>query len=49
MVRPTDSFYCENGSYTVYDRTIHDTSKHGWLTFQQIIKVSSNIGALEGG
>ncbi len=24
IVRPTDSFYCENGSYTVYDRTIHD-------------------------
>jgi cell division protein FtsI (penicillin-binding protein 3) len=45
IVRSSDSFYCENGSYTVYDRTIHDTSKHGWLTFQQIIKVSSNIGA----
>jgi cell division protein FtsI (penicillin-binding protein 3) len=45
IVRPTDSFYCENGSYTVYDRTIHDHSKHGWLTFQQIIKFSSNIGA----
>jgi cell division protein FtsI (penicillin-binding protein 3) len=45
IVRPTDSFYCENGSYTVYDRTIRDTSKHGYLTFQQVIKVSSNIGA----
>ena len=45
IIRPSDSFFCENGSYTVYDRTIHDTSKHGWLTFQQIIKVSSNIGA----
>ena len=45
IVRSNDSFYCENGSYTVYDRTIHDTHKHGWLTFQQIIKVSSNIGA----
>jgi cell division protein FtsI (penicillin-binding protein 3) len=45
IVRPADSFYCENGSYTVYDRTIRDTSKYGWLTFQQVIKVSSNIGA----
>jgi len=45
IVRPNDSFYCENGSYTVYDRTIRDTSKHGYLTFQQVIKVSSNIGA----
>lgn len=45
LIEPTDSFYCENGSYTVYDRTIRDHSKHGWLTFQQVIKVSSNIGA----
>ncbi len=44
ILRPSDSFYCENGSYKVYDRTIHDQTKHGWLTFQQIIKYSSNIG-----
>ena len=49
VVRPSDSFFCENGSYTVYDRTIHDTTKHGWLTVQQIIKLSSNIGASKVG
>jgi cell division protein FtsI (penicillin-binding protein 3) len=49
VVRPSDSFFCENGSYKVYDRTIHDQSKHGWLTFQQIIKYSSNIGASKVG
>jgi len=49
VVRPTDSFFCENGAYKVYDQTIHDHSKHGWLTFQQIIKVSSNIGASKVG
>ncbi len=49
IVRSSDSFYCENGSYNVYDRTIHDHSKHGWLTFQQIIKFSSNIGASKVG
>jgi len=49
LVRPSDSFYCENGSYKIYDRTIHDHSKHGWLTFQQIIKYSSNIGASKVG
>jgi cell division protein FtsI (penicillin-binding protein 3) len=49
VVRPSDSFFCENGSYSIYDHTIHDTSKHGWLTFQQIIKVSSNIGASKVG
>lgn len=45
IVRPSDSFYCENGAYTIYDRTIRDHSPHGWLTFKQILKVSSNIGA----
>ena len=49
VVRPSDSFFCENGSYKVYDRTIHDHSKHGYLTFQQIIKFSSNIGASKVG
>lgn len=49
IVQPSDSFYCENGSYTVYDRTIRDHSKHGWLTFQQIIKYSSNIGVSKVG
>jgi cell division protein FtsI (penicillin-binding protein 3) len=49
VVRSSDSFFCENGSYTLYDRTIHDTHKHGWLTFQQILKYSSNIGASKVG
>jgi cell division protein FtsI (penicillin-binding protein 3) len=49
VVRPSDAFYCENGSYKVYDRTIHDNLKYGWLTFRQIIKFSSNIGASKVG
>jgi cell division protein FtsI (penicillin-binding protein 3) len=49
VVRPTDPFFCENGSYKVYDRTIHDQTRHGWLTFQQILKYSSNIGASKVG
>jgi cell division protein FtsI (penicillin-binding protein 3) len=49
VIRPTDAFFCENGSYTVHDRTIHDIHKHGWLTLQQILKVSSNIGASKVG
>ncbi|MGQ9646772.1 MAG: penicillin-binding protein [Thermodesulfobacteriota bacterium] len=44
IVRPSDAFYCENGAYKVYDRIIHDTTRHGWLTLRQIMKVSSNIG-----
>jgi cell division protein FtsI (penicillin-binding protein 3) len=49
VAAPSDSFFCENGSYTVYDRTIHDHTKHGWLTLQQIVKFSSNIGASKVG
>jgi len=49
IVQPSDSFYCENGAYSVYDRTIRDHSPHGWLTFKQILKVSSNIGASKVG
>jgi cell division protein FtsI (penicillin-binding protein 3) len=49
MVRPSDPFFCENGSYKVYDQTIHDQTRHGWLTFQQILKYSSNIGASKVG
>ena len=42
-------FFCENGSYRVGRNTIHDTKPHGWMSVQQIIKVSSNIGAAKIG
>ena len=43
----TDRFYCENGNYRVADRVIHEAKRkrHGFLTFAEIIKYSSNIGA----
>jgi cell division protein FtsI (penicillin-binding protein 3) len=37
-------FFCENGSYQVAGHTIHDTHEYGWMSLQQIIKHSSNIG-----
>ena len=37
--------YCENGTYTVGRRMVHDDSPHGWLDLGGIIEVSSNIGA----
>ncbi len=40
-------FFCENGAYRVGEETIHDTQPHGWLTLEEIIKVSSNIGAVK--
>jgi len=41
---PHDLIYCENGKYTVYDRTIEDVNGYGWLTLAKVIKKSSNIG-----
>ena len=44
---PNSIFYCENGAYKVGKHVIHDTHEHGWLSLQQIIKYSSNIGAVK--
>jgi len=39
-----DKFFCENGSYQVGGRILHDHQPHGWLTFREVIEESSNIG-----
>ncbi len=44
---PATIYYCENGTYLVGDHTVHDTKPHGWLSVQQIVKYSSNIGAVK--
>ncbi len=49
VTSPKDVFFCENGTYTVGGRVIHDTHKYGWLSLSEIIKVSSNIGASKVG
>jgi cell division protein FtsI (penicillin-binding protein 3) len=49
VVSPGDGFNCENGSYTIGGRTIHDTHKYGRLSVSEIIKYSSNIGAAKVG
>lgn len=48
-IRPGDSFNCENGSYKIADRTIHDTHSYGKLSVSDILKYSSNIGAAKIG
>ncbi len=48
-IRPTDGFNCENGSYSIGGRTIHDTHRYGYLSVAQILKYSSNIGAAKIG
>ena len=41
---PNTIFFCENGAYKIGGNTIHDTHPRGWLSLQQIVKYSSNIG-----
>jgi cell division protein FtsI (penicillin-binding protein 3) len=43
----SERFFCENGSYRYAGRVIHDTHKHGWLTTDDILKYSSNIGIVK--
>jgi cell division protein FtsI (penicillin-binding protein 3) len=40
-------YYCENGTYPIGAHTVHDTKAYGWLSLQQIVKFSSNIGAVK--
>ena len=46
---PNTIFFCENGSYRIGKHTVHDTHAHDWLSLQQIVKYSSNIGAVKVG
>lgn len=46
-VKAHDIFFCENGAYKIGRNVVHDIKKHGWLSLQQIIKYSSNIGAVK--
>ena len=45
IAKPHDIFFCENGSYPLDGRVIHDVHEYAWLSFKNIIKHSSNIGA----
>jgi cell division protein FtsI (penicillin-binding protein 3) len=39
-----DKIFCENGEYKIARHVLHDHTSHGWLTFQEVIEQSSNIG-----
>jgi cell division protein FtsI (penicillin-binding protein 3) len=47
IATPNTIYYCENGVYRIGKRTIRDTKPHGWLSLQQIVKYSSNIGSIK--
>lgn len=39
-----DTVYCEDGAWKIGRRTLHDDKELGWLTFREIMELSSNIG-----
>jgi cell division protein FtsI (penicillin-binding protein 3) len=47
VVTPDSKFDCENGAITVGKAVLHDHNPYGVLSVRDIIKVSSNIGALK--
>ncbi len=44
-----EKIYCEHGTYRVGPVTVHDTHQNDWLTPEEILQRSSNIGALKIG
>jgi cell division protein FtsI (penicillin-binding protein 3) len=49
VVSPKTRFQCENGKFRVANHTIHDTHEYGVLTAEDIVVLSSNIGAIKIG
>jgi cell division protein FtsI (penicillin-binding protein 3) len=49
VIKPTETIYCEHGTYQVGNVVIHDTHINDYLTPTQILAKSSNIGALKIG
>jgi cell division protein FtsI (penicillin-binding protein 3) len=49
VIRPGQGINCENGSYKVGGRVIHDHHPYGRLTPGEVLKYSSNIGSAKIG
>jgi len=49
VVNPCENIWCEEGKYTVYDHTIRDHEKQGFLNLCGIMECSSNIGMAKVG
>ena len=44
VINFNDSIYCDSGKWRVGRRILHDDKEHEWLTFREIMELSSNIG-----
>ncbi len=47
LVDPEEQIFCEHGQYRIGRHTIHDDRPHGWLSFAEVIKHSSNVGVVK--
>ena len=49
VVKESDKFFCENGTFTIADHVIHEANgkSHGQLAVRDILKYSSNIGSVK--
>ena len=47
VVSVEDELFCENGEFKWGRHTYHDHKPHGWLSFGDVIKYSSNIGTMK--
>ena len=47
ICKPNTIFFCENGAYKIGRNVIHDVHSYGWLSLEEIVKFSSNIGAVK--
>ncbi|MFH1138924.1 MAG: penicillin-binding protein [Pseudomonadota bacterium] len=48
-VKSSERIFCENGRMVVEKTAIHDHDPYGWLTVNEVIKYSSNIGTAKIG
>ena len=48
VMTPESTVFCENGRYRLSNgRVIHDVSPKGWLTLEEVLHKSSNIGMIK--
>ena len=46
-VKRDQQFFCEKGAWKVVGHILHDHKPYEWLTFDQVIQMSSNIGTVK--
>ncbi len=46
LVKPATGYHCGNGKINLFGRIIHDHDPYGYLTVEDILAKSSNIGAI---